>query len=226
MDKEIFSLISQKELIQIMQDLAYLKIDIICKGESEHLATVKASECELKKSQLECIEKSTHPLKNGENYLGYFLLHNEKYYFKSTAISKSDTFIIPFPDNLYKLQRRQSYRVKIPDNQKLFLDISTLDGLEFSSHCRLIDLSSKGCRITVDDYDEIFMKDCLISGTLLVKENLKINIQGQIKHSTKSLSSSDSKICGIEFTPISPATENQLFSLTMELYKSFFRREL
>ncbi len=150
---------------------------------------------------LECSFESSTTLKPSEEYLGHFFLGGEKYYFQTTAQVHQGKVAVPIPEELYHLQRRQNYHVRIPDGYKAFYNIVSVNGKPQKIAGQLADLSSQGCRVLYR-LDMLLLKvGDTVMGQLVMPQRSPIEIQGILRHVKIDESNKALQTFGIEFTP-------------------------
>lgn len=226
MDQNIFTLIKDNdEKLKLWQDLGSARGEILCKGNNEALCRVRAEFFNLKTRSLEAHFTEKIQLVEGEEYLGYFFIGGEKYYFQSTAGVLESSLVLPVPKEIYQLQRRQNYRLPIPATYPAILEVTERNQSALKLKCPLHDISSLGCRLLVDSHIKLDVSDT-VKGLILISDRPGIEIQGVIRHKQTDPSNTSKQMIGVEFTPISKALENRLFALTMELHKKFFKSHL
>ncbi|MGE5087384.1 MAG: flagellar brake protein [Bacillota bacterium] len=226
MDQDIFKLVSrEEERIKLFSDLAQAFGEVLCKGKAETLCKLRADSYNPKAHLLQCsLEEGSAKLENQESFLGYFFLGGEKYYFEGLATVASDKFYIALPAELFHLQRRQNYRVHIPDGYQAFFNIKSVNNKNQNITGTLGDLSSQGCRVLYKMNTPLMKVGDSIVGNLLISKNSPIEIAGTVKHIKVDESNKTLQTFGIEFKSLTPILENKLFALTMEIHKEVFRR--
>lgn len=224
MDPNIFSLISREDdKVKLWEDLAKAGAELICKGKEESVCKLRISFYNSKTKSLECTFASATEMKHQEEYLGHFFLGGEKYYFQALAHVHEGKIVVGLPKDLYHLQRRQNYRVRIPRTFSTSCQITSINGVPHKIDGRLMDLSSQGCRVVSKLSMDLKMEDHVI-GSLTIAGKDPIEIQGLIRHVNPAEPMSAEKVFGIEFKPLSSLVENKLFALTMEIHKQVFKR--
>ncbi len=225
MDKDIFTLIGrEEEKIKLWQDLAHAKGEILCKGKEDAVAKLRILFFNAKTKSLECAFESSTTLKNDEEYLGHFFLGGEKYYFQAVANVHQGKVVVALPEELYHLQRRQNYRVRIPDGYQAFYNIVLVNEVPQRIIGQLADLSSQGCRV-IYRLDAPLMKlNDNVTGHLVIGKRPPIEINGVVRHIKVDEGNKVIQTFGIEFTPLPPIIENKLFAITMEIHKEVFKR--
>ncbi|UYL09151.1 PilZ domain-containing protein [Bdellovibrio sp. SKB1291214] len=223
MDQEIFKKLSRDdEKIKLFVDLASAQGEVLCKGKTESLVKLKAVHWHSKSMHLECLFNSTEILNNGEEFLGYFFLGGEKYYFEGTATVYSNRCQFSLPTEMFHLQRRQNYRVRIPQSYQAFFDVTEINGSAANIHCKLGDLSSQGCRLVEKLPGTSFKNNDAVKGKLLINKNSPIELEAEVRHVKTE---EGYQYIGIEFQKLSAIQENNLFALTMEIHKELFKRQ-
>lgn len=225
MDKDIFTLIGREdEKIKLWQDLAQAKGELLCKGKEESICKLRVSFYNSKTLSLECVVESSTTMANLEEYLGHFFLGGEKYYFQAQAQIHQGKVVVPLPKELYHLQRRQNYRVRIPESYNAFYNIILVNDKPQKISGSLADLSSQGCRV-VYRLDAPLMKvGDTVTGLLVIGKRAPMEIQGIVRHIRVDEGNKVIQTFGIEFSPLSPIIENKLFAITMEIHKDVFKR--
>lgn len=223
MDQEIFKKLSRDdEKIKLFADLASAQGEVLCKGKTESLVKLKAVHWHSKSMHIECLLNSSENLKNGEEFLGYFFLGGEKYYFEGTATVYSNRCQFPLPKEMFHLQRRQNYRVRIPQSFQAHFDVTEINEAATKVHARLGDLSSQGCRLIEKAPGARFSTGDKVKGHLVINKNSPIELDAEVRHVKKE---EGQQMVGLEFQNLSPIQENNLFALTMEIHKEVFKRQ-
>lgn len=225
MDKEIFTLISKvEEKEKLFEDLANVRGEILCKGNDENLVKIRAHTYTSKSHVLDCVSESATDLKNGEEFLGYFFLGGEKYYFEGIIVAYQNKYSVQLPKELYHLQRRQNYRVRVPEGHTASFNIINVNGAAIKVAGQLADISSQGCRVIYRMNNPVMKIGDHVLGHLTVGQRSAFELPGIVRHIKIDDSNKFIQTFGIEFTPITSILENKLFAITMELHKEFFKR--
>lgn len=225
MDKSTFKLVGRAEEKQkLWMDLAQARGDLLCKGSQDSICKLKVQIFNSKTQCLECTFESPVTMQEHEEYLGHFFLGGEKYYFQSKAQLHQGKVVIPVPEELYYLQRRQNYRVKIPDGYQGFYNIVMVNQQPQKITGQLADLSSQGCRVIYRMDSPMMKSGDKVVGHLIIGKRPPIEIEGEVRHIKTDDSNKIIQTFGIEFTPLTSIMENKLFAITMEIHKEVFRR--
>lgn len=84
-----------------------------------------------------------------------FTYNDNKYFFKAKATSHEVYFFLNFPEKIYKIQRRNNFRLNVPSFLDHVIKIIEYPKLE----CRLADISLGGCRIEIATPTELELID-------------------------------------------------------------------
>lgn len=225
MDKDIFTLVGrEEEKLKLWEDLAQAKGELLCKGQEDAVCKLRVTFFNTKTQCLECSFESSTTLKNQEEYLGHFFLGGEKYYFQTSAQIHQGKVAVPIPAELYHLQRRQNYRVRIPEGYKAFYNLILVNDQPAKITGQLLDLSSQGCRFLSTMTSSSLKMGDAVTGQLIIPKRSPMEIQGVVRHIKVDDLNKDIQTFGIEFTPLTPIVENKLFAITMEIHKEVFKR--
>lgn len=225
MDQSTFKLIARAdEKAKLWDDMAKARGELMCKGTEDFICKLKVVLFNPKHQSWECTFASSTLMKDQEEYLGHFFLGGEKYYFQAKAQIVNGKVIIPIPQELYHLQRRQNYRVRIPDGYQAFYNIIQVNDKPQVITGQLADLSSQGCRVIYRLNAPLLKVDDKVTGQLQLGKRSPIEVQGVVRHIKVDDKDNIIQTFGIEFTPLPTILENKLFAITLELHKEIFRR--
>lgn len=225
-DKEIFSSVPEDERTALFRDLEKLKSEMMCKlKNNDDLVYVEASRYD-GHDRLICSLKagSPPPQKLPQPVVVAFSLNAERYFFTTDLKEHSGGFyLLDVSGTIFQLQRRENFRVRIPESYGTLVGIGTVNGEPFNLRGNVVDLSAGGCRITIKNQTPALKAGDKITGELLVGRKPEFPFDGIVRHvkmETKPLG----QTLGFEFAAASRALENRIFSITMELHREFFSR--
>jgi len=222
-NQEIFKKItSPEERAKTVDEMINKKVEIFCKGMKDEVFKLVADRMG-GHQQLVCIlppTETTQP-EIPSSLVCQFALSGEKYFFKSELDYRLNRYLLDLQGELYQLQRRQSYRIRVP--------LSTRSGVDIIHNKKTykavpVDVSTGGCRLQfavdklewkADDKVELYLK---------IGDREPLQLSGSVRHVRAETTPRVSIFVGIQFMNISPTTEKALFSITMELYREFFSR--
>ncbi|MBL7670417.1 MAG: PilZ domain-containing protein [Bdellovibrionaceae bacterium] len=232
--QEMFTKIEDfKETQKIWADLAHRGLEVFAKiGESERIillpqihpggqvfCTLKIVPSERTHSQGKIFLESL----TGQDLLGQFSLAGDKYFFRTTWVHEDPFIIFPTEIILYKLQRRQNFRLKVPKAFHSEFVLESVNGKKTQNKVKIWDLSSRGCCLLVEP-TSMFKANDGISGTMTLSKRSPVFVQGIVKHiRTEKVEDKVLRLAGVEFVPLGPALESQLFTVMMELSRLYLR---
>lgn len=225
--KEIFKKISSpEERERVATDLIRLQGELLCKAKASdevfHLMALRSAG----PLSISCAHRSGEapPFPVPAEIIVSFSIQTQKY-FLTTKLKDlgGNYFEINFTENLFQLQRRQNYRVFIPDNYRTEVSI-TVAGKKISGS--VLDLSSGGlrARILVKRSDCNFSINHLLQGKFKIGDRPAIPFKGQLRHMKDDTTKEGFVMLGIEFLDLSKPIQAQLFSMTMELHREMFSK--
>lgn len=216
---EIFSKISEQQKIKLFERLAKSKGFLFCKMANDSMFKVKAYKL-AKEKHLVCekIEDFEEP-SVFEKIVMNFTDDSDRYFFYSTLTSvAARLWEIDITTSVYKLQRRESYRIKIPPALKTtaLLKNST-DGSPFASGT-LLDLSSTGCKILLPGIMPVIPGQ-IVTFDITIAKRPAFSVNGEIRHTQKMIEPTPQQTVGVKFKDVTTLLESKLFSITMELHR-------
>lgn len=222
----MFSSVAEEERTALFRDLEKLKSDLICKlKNTDDLVYIEASRYD-GHDKLVCTLKRTSPPPKDlpQPVVVAFSLNADRYFFTTDLRSAAGGFFsLDVSGTIFQLQRRENFRVRIPESYGTLVGIGNINGHAFNLRGSVIDLSAGGCRITMKGNDPLLKAGDRISGEMLIGRKPELPFEGVIRH-VKQESSPTAQTFGFEFNSMNRALENRIFSITMELHREFFSR--
>ncbi len=123
---------------------------------------------------------------------------------------------------LFRVQRRDSFRVKLPANFQGKVRVDILDGKPFKKAFSLMDLSGGGCRFEAPATGIELKSEQKWSGALLMPGKPELAVGGVLKHIAAHPTLKDKVWIGTAFAGINMATTNRIEGIVMDLYRTFF----
>jgi hypothetical protein len=224
-DAEIFNKLTESERDRLLRDLADVHGDILCKGDGEDLYRLKVERIGNNK-ELYCLAASPTAIPESEtDLLGNFSLGGERYFFRSPAIIHQEFVTLRADGEVFHLQRRQNYRLKIPANYRALFTIMSHQGKPMKVNADILDLSTGGCKAELKTAGLVLLEGDEIEGMLLIAGREAIGIKGVIRHRKAEATNLGSRqTFGVEFSGVSAPLEAKLFAITMDLHRQFFTR--
>ncbi|GEM_PF-5598356 len=144
--------------------------------------------------------------------IGQVLLH---------MVSK-DLYAIEFNGDLYRVQRREHFRLIIPDSYS-----SELETLDLKKHFKIADISVGGCRLR-DNPVKFEKPECQLlieqkfKATISIKGFSVFSVNGQVRAIIKRKNYIE---YGISFLGDEPEFKKSMSILTLDLYRKLYRSE-
>jgi c-di-GMP-binding flagellar brake protein YcgR len=155
-----------------------------------------------------------------EKVIFSFTVDNEKYFFQSQLYTAKDEnfWEINAEMDLYKLQRRDSYRIKIPPTIKTVVLVKTGGEENAFATGHLTDLSVGGCKVSLPGIFPIIAGQN-VSLDITVPRRPTFSVIGEIRHIRKIAHPNPQQSLGIKFRDVTSTLESKLFSITLELHR-------
>lgn len=227
--KDIFTKISDADdRERLAKDLVRLKSELVCKAQgAEDVFKIEANRLD-GKTRVVC----THP--SGTALPGTFPVPvivsfgvgHEKYFMTSPMQNLGGGYFeIDFSNDVFHLQRRQSYRIRIPDNYSSTYEIGRLNGEPRVMTGPMFDISTGGVRLLFPHDRPALTVDDVIEGVLKLGPRESMGFKGQVRHvKFERAEGMLRQIVGVEFKDMTPVMENRLFAITMELHRELLAR--
>ncbi|WP_413291621.1 flagellar brake protein [Bdellovibrio sp. HCB337] len=222
---DIFSKVNNEERLRLFKDLATIRGEIACKGESDEIYRLTVERTS-GKVELQCsIPFGLAAPAQEKELLGNFFIGGERYFFKTPVRVEKDVVILRMDGELFHLQRRQNYRIKIPDSYQAHILITAHNKGKVKLKGQIYDLSSGGCRVVFHGADPAIESGDYIDGHIVIGRREPLEIESTVRHHKIEKSGNASKqIFGLEFKSLSTQVEGKLFAITMDLHREFFSR--
>jgi c-di-GMP-binding flagellar brake protein YcgR len=172
------------------------------------------------------ISKEEIPL--NQEVIVTFSIGQEKYFMKTTFTTHDFErhYKMNLEPALFKLQRRNSFRVQIPTEYLAKVYLHHVDGKVVTQKFPLFDLSGGGFSFEIPSNNPFqVLKDQKIEGDIEIGGKFKKKFNAVIRHVIKvgSQGSGLSKI-GTEFYKISPPEQQEIVNTVMEIHRDMFSK--
>lgn len=151
----------------------------------------------------------------------------EKYFLKTQLEEgRGEDAHLDMHVDLFKLQRRNSFRLNIPTGYQARFEINVRNGEPVKEKYELVDLSGGGFAFELSTgHEPQFKANEIIVGKLIVGPEFKEIITCVVRHS-RMVGSRGSGLCrvGIEFQDIKASVQNELIKLVMDLHRDMFSK--
>lgn len=222
---DIFSKVSTEERQSLFKDLATAHGEIVCKGEGDEIYRLVAARItDLRELFCSFAPGSPKPLQEKELF-GNFFLGGERYFFKTPVHVGEKVAVLRTDVELFHLQRRQNYRLKIPESYQSKFTALTRNQAPLKFSGRVTNLSLHGCAVVLKQEVPDLKTGDLLSVQLQIGFREPLALEGTVKHvKVEYLREETRQSFGIEFQSVTSQIEARLFSLTMDLYRELFSR--
>ncbi len=219
-----FQLVSDPtEKMKLLYDLAEGKRDILCKSIDTKATLFLAEAVTVIGSYLMVRPKKLGVVNHNEDDLIIqFQLGNQKYISQVQFKQSDDLLALSMSRKLFRVQRREFYRLRLPNNYRGTLAIEMIDKQVIQRAFQLIDLSGGGCKIEVPPVDVSIKSGIPFNAALRIPGRGEIPIRGIIRHQNQM--QPDIRWIGVQFIDQSEIDSNRLAALVMDLHREFFAR--
>lgn len=149
-----------------------------------------------------------------------FLAASEKYFIKANYSLALNNVIISTETDLYHLQRREDYRIKIPKGYKAQVELASINGKPSLERLTLDDLSAGGCRLSIKK--GLVKPGDLLEALLILPMKNPIPCTIEVKHVSANMQFKEFEFVGSQFSKMSEINKNKLSATVMDIYREFF----
>jgi hypothetical protein len=192
---EFYNLLLPNERRQILDTLLSSMIKITLKIKHTHQTTFLLK----KRNENEYLLNNTIAGSfRDERISGSFEIQKDKYFFKTSLTTFSDGTSILIPTDIFKLQRRNNFRVAVPNGVFYSAEILWVNGQYWDKKIDVVDMSLGGCQIHFEQNNLVVQSGDEIQLRIKMLDLEEESITGQIKH-VVNLTKSGKTQLGIEF---------------------------
>ncbi len=148
----------------------------------------------------------------------------DKYLCLSTCHPSGDGFCLDMEGQIFKLQRREEFRLKIPSGYYAILKILLIANHPIDGNLPLVDLSAGGCKVEVKANFYKAQTGDRFRAELRLKGREPIFVNGNIRYISKHPLYSQQQVWGVEFSDMSTQLKDKLAGFTMDIYRELFSR--
>lgn len=221
--RDIFEKIEGGEKnIEIWKQVVFNQVSISCNlGNSKQLVFPKRKD----NFDIYCLTENFEKIQNlsDQNVVGQFKLSDTQYFFYSTFHIENNYIVINSDITLFKLQRRQVYRLKVPRTYQASVLITKIDQDETHIKAILTDLGLGGCCIALVQ-DLKLRENSEIHIELKFENRIPQAAEGIVRFNRKEMMQNKKfYFIGIQFKNSSTAWDSTLFSVMMELSRKYLK---
>lgn len=156
-----------------------------------------------------------------------FSINAEKYFMKADVYHRlGASLTLDIHQDLFKLQRRDSFRLSFPSQFKSQLEILERAGKSCRQFCQLSDLSGGGLSIEIPSGPDMnFQAGEIIKGKLTVGQEFSGDIEAVVRH-VRMVGSRGSGLCriGMEFQGLRLSQQEEIIRLVIDLHRELFSK--
>ena len=196
--------VDEKTKIELLKLIATSKTNVTVYSDQKSFEAVTYPSNDFNRITVPCAKGSSiDSFRASQSLVCHFSLHEENYFFTSKTTLTDTALIFSTPTVVYKVQRRDNFRVDIPQNFPHQIEITGLKELKI----KLLDLSMGGCKINAT-----YSEPTQIS-------QLKENFEIALKFSFLSFENL-TVYAKIKFTKHEPRTKSVAIGLEFEKLKA------
>lgn len=145
--------------------------------------------------------------------------HGEKYFAQAMIQENGSQFFLVVDGPIYKVQRRQSFRLKLPTDYPAEAHIFELNGHGLKEQIRVLDISEGGCSLAVSPVFSDIMS-AYIGINIKIGNRPTFTLYGHVRY----LKSEKYRVrLGVKFDQ-DKQKSSELFNLTRDLYVELFSK--
>lgn len=156
-----------------------------------------------------------------------FSIGPEKYFMKADLNHRLGSAVtLDIHQDLFKLQRRDSFRLAFPPGFRAQISLTHRNSLELKMNCSLADLSGGGCAFEFNSSpDMTFKAGDIVSARLQVGKEFDEQVTGVVRH-CRMVGSRGSGLCrvGLEFQNLKISKQEEIIRLVMDLHRELFSK--
>jgi hypothetical protein len=150
-------------------------------------------------------------------------LGGEKYLCSSPFHFHEDRVVIKTTGPLYHLQRRDDFRLKIPESFQAEFRIQSVNKALRPQALKIFDLSGGGCRVNHSSVPDPLKIGDVLTGEISIVGRPTISISAEVRHVIEDEPHKTQSL-GLMFIEVSTSMKNRLSGLVMDLYRQFFSK--
>jgi c-di-GMP-binding flagellar brake protein YcgR len=203
--ERVFSLIERKKLLQ---RLVQARSRVLVRNSSNEMLEFRPIDIDASMNIKGEFSQSSP--KDFERVTVLFYVDRERYFFTTQVKKKGDAWILLNDPQLFKLNRRNAFRVRVPVSIELSFYVSTIRNIEFNRKVSVVEFSSSGARIHWPG-EKRLSKGTQLKGYLQWGKGRVLPIEGSVVHSPEP------GIYGVRFVNLNTISQNRLKMLSLEL---------
>ena len=217
----IFSKITDEQRKVLIKILVEKKTAFQCKcAAKESLYTLRPIKVQDGRYLICEKDKEPIPVTGDERVVICFDIDIDKYFMLSSITPSADGqwWRIDSSFDMFKLQRRETFRINIPPTYKSKAVFKDLISDKIISTGIMTDISSGGCKVLVDTTSTL-KENKQAKLDIYIGRRDPISVIAEVRSIKKGAGSADQDSLGIMFRSVNSTAESKLFAITMELHR-------
>jgi hypothetical protein len=164
-------------------------------------------------------------LTSSSEVVASFSFPPEMYFMRTVAAPKGEHFALEIGKDLYKLQRRDNFRLTIPSNYRARFELQLIGSEPAKGTYNVIDLSGGGL-----SFEMLFAPDRMsagsqVTGQLKVLDDFSRPVVGTVRH-VRPFGSMGSGVfrVGVQFDGLSNSDRDEIIALVMKIHRASFSK--
>ncbi|MGE0631286.1 MAG: flagellar brake protein [Pseudobdellovibrionaceae bacterium] len=224
-EKDIFQrLAGDKEKREIFDNLALNKMELQARLPSGE--TIKVKAIRHIQSLISCEYPSEIAIPDRIELVFSFFVGGEKYFMRGRIrLGKPGLFSFSTDQEVYVLQRRENFRVRVPADFRAILEYTDAQGKLQKVDSEMFDISAGGCRLRYYDHMPNFHVDQKVSVTMKLGRRPPIEAKAQIRHKQEvAFDGVEFQVFGLQFIDVKDQFESKLLTIVIDLHRELFSK--
>lgn len=169
---------------------------------------------------------STPKMQGKGSGIGNFSVGQDRYFFSGDVTIEGAGIALPERTDIFKLERRKTMRVPVPEDYPFSVRITQIDGRAALRECVTVDVSAGGVRIYFPLYrqGEGLAQGGLVKGSLHMPSTKVLDFDGEVKHvQMQPIADGEALHFGIEFGQCREALFQRMTTLTFDIQRKLTR---
>ncbi len=153
-----------------------------------------------------------------------FYIGGEKFFLQTKFFSHYDDIFLDITSDIFILQRREDFRIKIPESYNAKLIVQQINENLCNIEWILLDLSGGGAKVKIDSNKTRLKHSDRIKAFLYLKNQEKMYISAKVVHQHLHSTTKDFENIGLQFVELNNQTKDKIISFVMDLYRQLFAK--
>lgn len=149
---------------------------------------------------------------------------DEKFLAQPFYSLKSENLYLQLDCDFFQLQRREDFRLRIPNSFKSEIKIASKNDQSTQFQGSLLDISSGGCRYENHRRSFSLAMNDIIKGQLSLAGRPSVDFTGVIRHIAPLPDNPEIDLIGVQFQDLSAQSKNRIFALIMDIHRELFSK--